>query len=178
MFLYFIYRLHINENILDDEVYKEGFGYLVMEFLSYISQEHPEYPEKRPKRHIFFILKIIKAIFLEQHGDPTAQMYANCVNSFYRIITEPFVPHVDVRDFLCFLLKHADNREEIIETYLSTYIKLFGVERAAPYAPRKLKHLSRCAIRNVIIKNSNTLEMSVNQLPLPGYLKRLLLAEV
>lgn len=149
-----------------------------MEFLSYITQKHPEFPEKRPKRHIFFILKIIKAIFLEQDNDPTAERYANCLNSFYRIIPEPFVPHADVRDVLCFLLKHIDRREEIIETYLSTYTKLFAVKRETPYAPRKLKHLCRCVIRKEIIQHSKTSEMSVNQLHLPNYLKDLLLGEV
>lgn len=147
----------------------------MMEFLTYIAVIDTNFPEKRPKVYIIFILKIIKAIILKLDNDPTTQQYVNCLKLFYNIIPEPYVPRDDLKDLLLFLLKASDRREEIIETYLATYVELFGVENTIIYTPRSLKHLARCVIRNEIIRNSNIVEKSLTHFCLPETLKHLLL---
>lgn len=146
-----------------------------MEFLRYISPKHPEYPEKRPEINVYFILKIIKAVLLKLDNEPIYQQYANCIKLFYRVIPEPYTPCDDVKDLLHFLLKFSDRKEEITETYLATYVELFGVEKTTTYTPRSLKHLARCVIRNKIVRNSKIIETSLEQLCLPETLKHLLL---
>lgn len=175
VFQYFIYRLNISRKILTETVYREAWESIVIEFLRYISIKHPEFPEKRPKLHVVFILKIIQAIFFKLDNDSITQQYVYCLKLFYRIIPERYAPHEDVKDLLRFILKLSDRKDEIIETYLTTYADLFGVESSTVYAPRSLKHLARCVIRNGIIRNSETVEMAVNHMCIPETLKHFLL---
>lgn len=155
--------------------YREASDIIVMEFLRYINQKHPGFPEKRPGINVYFILKIIKAVFLKLDNEPITQQYVNCLKLFYRIIPEPYIPCDDVKDLLRFLLKFADRKEEIMEEYITTYVELFGVENTVTYTPRSLKHLARCVIRNEIIRNSNIVEKSLTHFCLPETLKHLLL---
>lgn len=105
----------------------------------------------------------------------THQPYVKCLKLFYQIIPEPYVTCDEVKDLLHILLPRVHGKEEIIEKYIATYVELFGVETTITYTPRSLKHLSRCVIRNEIVRSGKNLEESVKHLCLPETLKDLLL---
>ena len=173
MILCFTFRLYTKKNILNDRTLSGS--HILTDVLKYITERDDRFPDHRPKRRIFFILKVLKALIMKKENDSSTQEYIKCFRSFFRVIPDPLICRDEVKSFLVFLFKDASCNGKAIEEFLNIYTDLFDLENSMSYAPRTLKHLSRYAVRKCIIRNSTAIKNCLDDLHLPVTLNNLLL---
>lgn len=95
--------------------------------------------------------------------------FVMCFRMAYETIPEPVITSNEVEDFLTFALS-GPTADTCIDSIRKEYEKLFPESRES-LAPRTLKHLSRCQVRQNL-RQEYTLPHGVKDLVLPTAIKK------
>ena len=102
-------------------------------------------------RRKFDIIKVLDAVMRKRFQCTSLTVYVRCIRMYFESTPQPFITRNEVEDLIVSLFHGQDvpDMQQLAKELSGEFVDLFP-ETTEFYNPRKLHHLCRCRIRDIL----------------------------